>query len=228
MYKWLLFDVDDTLFDFDQAELVALQKTFKEFELPYQEAHLEEYHQINDQLWRDLERGKISQEKLKVRRFELFLETLNILTDPILVSRGYMKHLAASSDLWEGAEQLIETLAPQFQLAIITNGIAEVQHPRLQHSTIGKYFAEVIISEEVGAAKPDPKIFDAAFRKMGQPQKSDVLIIGDSLTSDIQGGINYGIDTCWFNTKGQKKPDALNITYEIHHLHQLSDILLQQ
>ncbi|MBU0596271.1 HAD-IA family hydrolase, partial [Candidatus Bipolaricaulota bacterium] len=127
--------------------------------------------------------------------------------------------------LIEGAERLVSSLAGRARLALITNGFAAVQRSRFARSTLTPFFEAVVISEEVGAAKPDPAIFDEAFRQMGNPAKDEVLMIGDSLTADIRGGIDYGIDTCWFNPHGGETPTDLEVTYDIRALDELLAIV---
>ena len=134
-----------------------------------------------------------------------------------------LDQLAQQAHLIEGAAELIQTLNGRYHLALITNGLADVQYPRLARSGLESYFSAVVVSDEVGVAKPNPGIFDVAFERMNQPAKNEVLIIGDSLSSDITGGITYGIDTCWYNPNGQSSD--LPITHKIKTLHQLNEIL---
>ncbi|HET6444154.1 MAG TPA: YjjG family noncanonical pyrimidine nucleotidase [candidate division Zixibacteria bacterium] len=224
-YRWLLFDADGTLFDYDYAETAALANSFRDFELPYRPDFAQEYREINGQIWRDFELGLIDQKSLRTRRFILLFNSLELDVDPESFSDIYLEHLSKGTYLIDHAEEVLEQLRPGFNLAIITNGLKDVQRPRFARSSIGTYFDVLVISEEIGAAKPDPAIFDAAFNLLGNPPRKEVLIIGDSLTSDIAGGANYGIDTCWFNPS-QKSPDiSLDIDYEITDLRQLLDIL---
>jgi 2-haloacid dehalogenase len=228
-YSWLLFDADGTLFDFDSAEAQALQLTLSQAGDHLEPAELASYRQafkrINGDLWRLFEDGGISQDTLKVARFAKLVDETGITADPVAMSTMYLANLAKNSDLLPGAESLLETLAGEYQMAIITNGLKAVQRPRFGRATITHHFAAIIISDEVGVAKPDPRIFDAAFDEMDQPQREEVLIIGDSLTSDIAGGINYGIDTCWYNPHGRPRPADMVIQYELQNLHQLTQIL---
>ena len=129
------------------------------------------------------------------------------------------------ADLIDGAYEVLQVLSTKSQIAIVTNGLQAVQRSRLAHSKIRGFITELIISEEVGAAKPQAAFFDAAFARCGNPLKRDVLIIGDSLTSDIQGGVDYGIDTCWYNSSGEAQPSGLSITYEIRLLSEIVEIL---
>ncbi len=224
-YKWLLFDADNTLFDFDQAETKALEKTFWHTGHAFDINFIDIYRRINKQIWQEFERGEIKQSELKVKRFAMFLEAIGLETDSDAFSQNYLHHLSRASDLIEGADTLLAALARQVEMLIITNGLKEVQRPRLAQSGLEHYFADIIISEEVGSAKPDRRIFDVAFEKMNHPAKEAVLIIGDSLTSDIQGGHDYGIDTCWFNPAEKCCDLDIEIRYEIRHLAGVLDII---
>jgi len=223
-YKWLMFDADGTLFDYYQAEENALRLTFEQLGYPFEAEHISTYRQINEKIWLEFEQGKIDQVRLRTRRFELLFEAINIQADAQAFSAQYLVNLSNRTDLMAGAEELVQALAEKCNLAIITNGLADVQRPRFKQSPIYPYIKAIIISEEVGAAKPNPQIFEVAFAEMNHPAKDEVLIIGDSLTSDIQGGINYGIDTCWFNPDG-KSNGQLACTYEISQLKQLLPLL---
>jgi YjjG family noncanonical pyrimidine nucleotidase len=225
-YKWLLFDADGTLFDYDQAESSALETTFRTFRLGFEPAYREVYRQINQQLWLEFEQGAVSSIVLRVRRFERLFANIGLEVDTQAFSDSYLLHLANSSQLMAGALEVVQALHPHYQLALITNGLKEVQRPRFAQSALKDYFAGLIISEEVGAAKPDRAIFEAAFVQMGHPHRAEALMIGDSLTSDIQGGYNYGIETCWFNPTHAPRPVNIASQYEITHLTELISLLL--
>ena len=225
-YKWLLFDADGTLFDYDRAEQSALKRTFADVELWYEPAYQEIYRRINHQLWLAFEQGAISSMSLRSKRFELLFAEIGIAVNPESFGNKYLSNLANASELMEGAFEVVQVLRKQYQLGLITNGLKDVQRPRLMGSALRDCFAVFVISEEVGAAKPDPAIFDIAFRQMGNPPRDQVLPIGDSLTSDIQGGTNYGIDTCWFNPAHAPRNDSAAIVYEISRLNDLLQILL--
>jgi 2-haloacid dehalogenase len=220
-YKWLLFDADGTLFDYDGAEAAALERTFEQVGLGFEPDYVAGYRQINKQIWLEFEQGTISQQRLRTRRFELLFEAAGIDSDPGAFGARYLRTLAEASQLVDGAEEIVKRLYGKAGLMIITNGLKDVQRPRLARSMIGGYFADVVISEEVGAAKPDGRIFDVAFAKMRHPKKQDVLMVGDSLTSDIKGGSDYGIDTCWFNPKRKPRDLKVEIRYEIEGLREL-------
>lgn len=224
-YQWLLFDADGTLFDFEQAETNALRGTFMDLNLPFNASGAETYSRINKQIWGDFENGRITSEALRTRRFELLFEELGITTDVEQFSQQYLVNLSQQTVLLDGTEETLRALAGAYNLAIITNGLKDVQRPRLALSTIGGYFKAVAISEEIGAAKPDPRFFAAAFEMIGNPPKDQALVIGDSLTSDIAGGNQFGLDTCWFNPQGKTLPPTYAVRYEILALKQLRDLL---
>lgn len=225
-YPWLCFDADGTLFDYNRAEAQALKNTFLTLSLPFEDAYLEEYRRINQGLWQALEQREITPDVLQSRRFHLLLESLQVSGTAEQMSSAYLEQLALCSDLVEGAYEVLQTLHGKSRIAIVTNGLQSVQRGRLARSRIRDFIDELIISEEVGAAKPHPGFFDSAFVRLGNPPKSDVLIIGDSLSSDIQGGLDYGLDTCWYNPSGQPLPARLRaITFEMKHLSELLELI---
>ena len=158
-----------------------------------------------------LEQQEITPAILRFRRFELLLESLQLSGSPDQMSPAYIEQLGICTDLIDGAYEVLDTLQRTCQVAIVTNGLQAVQRSRLAHSTIRHFISELIISEEVSAAKPQPAFFDAAFARTGHPPKSDVLIIGDSLSSDMQGGVDYGLYTCWYNPNAELQPGDLPI-----------------
>lgn len=224
-YPWLWFDADGTLFDYHRAEATALRYAFDSLHLPFEDSYLDTYREINQGLWQALERGEITQAVLRPRRFELLLEAIQLTASIDDMSRTYLEHLAICAELMEGAYEVLETLHRTSRIAIVTNGLQSVQRGRFARSTIRPFVDELIISEEIGAAKPNPSFFEIASARTGNPPKSDILLIGDSLTSDIQGGVNYGINTCWYNPSGEPRPADLASTYEIGYLRELLEIL---
>lgn len=224
-YRWLFFDADDTLFDYDLAEATALRRTFADSTLPFDEAYAPLYQRINSAIWRRFEAGLITSAALRVQRWtDLFAEA-GIQADPAAFSERYLGNLSQCADLTPDALAVVQALAPRYQMAIITNGLKQVQRPRLARSAVAPYFPVLAISEEIGAAKPDPRFFDAAFALAGQPARSEVLVIGDSLTSDIRGGLNYGLDTCWFNRKHLPADPACPSRYQVAELKDLLNLL---
>lgn len=224
-YKWLLFDADGTLFDYRTAEDSALKQNFAVHGLAFQPAHQQKYQTINHAFWQRFERKEVTPAELRVGRFrQLFAET-GIDYDADAFADTYLQQLAQQAQLLDGAAALMADLNGRYHLALITNGLADVQYPRLRRSGLEDYFQATIVSDEVGVAKPNAAIFDEAFVRMGHPAKSEVLIIGDSLSSDMRGGVDYGIDTCWFNENGRFAKNGLPIRYEIHRLTDLRAIL---
>jgi 2-haloacid dehalogenase len=224
-YPWLWFDADGTLFDYDRAERIALEKVFESLDTVFKDEYVEIYRRINKELWLALERHEISPEVLQVRRFELLVEATEVCCSPLHMSMAYVEQLAIRAELIDGAYDVVRALHAKCRVAIVTNGLQEVQYSRLAHSPLKDYVVDLIVSQEVGAAKPKLAFFEAAFTRLDCPAKSDVLIIGDSLTSDMKGGVDYGIDTCWYNPSREPRPVDLPITYEIEHLHGLLDVL---
>lgn len=224
-YDWLLFDADGTLFDFDAAESKALEFSFQDFKLPFEARSAAAYHEINRQIWQDFEAGRINADRLRTVRFERLFDALNLSAHapaPQVFSTLYLKNLAQAADLLPDAAAIIQTLVKTHHLALITNGLKDVQRPRLALSPIADAFELVAISEELGVAKPDPRFFDCVFSQIQNPPRARVLVIGDSLSSDIQGGNTYQLDTCWFNPMHKPASPTIPATYEIH---ALSDLL---
>lgn len=225
-YEVIIFDADETLFDFKKTERDALRNTMVEFDIEYDENHhLKVYKELNTAIWKELEEGLITQEKLKVERFKRLADKLNADFDEIQFTKAYTRHLSNGSFLYDDSIALVENLHKDYKLTIITNGLSEVQDNRIRKSIIAKYFQDIVVSEDVKVAKPDPKIFEHALNNINHTDKSKVLIVGDSLTSDIQGGINFGIDTCWYNPNKITNNTGIKPTYEISNLMELKDII---
>ncbi len=224
-YSWLLLDADGTLFDYDKAEALALKATFEAVGCQFEVGCVELYRAINGRLWQAFEQGSVTPDEIKIRRFEKLLEALDIRCDPELFSLTYLSQLAANADLLDGAEETLRILSRVVGLVLITNGLQAVQRSRLERSGIGDLFSDVVISEEVGFSKPHRGIFDIAFRRMNQPDRASVLMVGDSLTSDIQGGSDYGIDTCWYNPQRRPRHIDVCVQYEIEQISELLPIV---
>lgn len=228
-YTHLFFDADGTLFDFNTSEKKALEKAMQLLCGTWDNAFVQLYHQINKAAWKELEKKLITLDELKVLRFERFMEQANLVFDPAEMSRVYTGFLAQSDDLFPGALETLEELHKKYTLVLVTNGITEVQRGRVKATDTAKYFKTIVISEEAGVAKPDPAFFKIASDLSGKPSKENILVIGDSMTSDIQGARNYGIASCLivhphkevpvFN-EGDLKPDFI-----IRNFDQLKEIL---
>lgn len=224
-YPWLLFDADDTLFDYHRAETDALREAFVEQGFAFDPAWLSIYQRVNAAAWRALEAGAVTAARLRVLRFEDLSAELGLALDPAAFSTVYLRRLSMQAHLVDGAMAVVESLLPRHRLAIITNGLADVQRSRLARSPLASMIGPLVISEEVGAAKPDPAIFAVALERMGSPAPRDVLVIGDSLSSDIAGGIATGLDTCWVNPGARARGRGPAATYEIRHLEELPAIV---
>lgn len=207
-YEVVLFDADGTLFDFARAETYALELAFADSGLRYHPSYLSAYSAVNLEAWQQFERGEISSVQLRLVRFERFCSRAGIDAEPADLSRRYLSRLAEASFLMEGAAEVVRILRGNCRLAIVTNGLTDVQRGRFGRSPISSHFDEITISEEVGTQKPDPRIFAYTLDRMGHKDKRTVLMVGDSLSSDIQGGVNFGIDTCWFNPSGDASPPS--------------------
>jgi YjjG family noncanonical pyrimidine nucleotidase len=224
-YGWLLFDADGTLFDYDRAETTALSEAFGQIGVTFAPAWLADYRRINKAVWQALEQGQITPDALKVRRFELLLQTIGVAHPAADLSELYLQCLASRSDLIDGACELLQALQGRYRSVILTNGLRAVQRNRLARSRIRDYIAELIISEEIGHAKPAREFFDAAFARLGHPPKHEALMIGDNWSSDIEGAAKYGIDTCWYNPARLPRPGSPLINYEITSLRELLGLL---
>jgi len=225
-YEVILFDADDTLFDYSLAEAHALKSVFLEFQVDLLQSHIELYRSVNQQLWNDFEKGEITLDFLRHERFRKLFAEVKVELDAVHFSERYVHYLGEGSFLIEGSDVLIQQILHNgHRIAIITNGIKQTQHSRIGRSALAHSFEHIIVSEDTGFSKPQTGIFDFAFEKLNLINKSNVLMVGDSLTSDIQGGLNYGIDTCWYNPKRKLNRTSIIPTYEIHHLNELLQLL---
>lgn len=224
-YRWLLFDADGTLFDYDRAERVALEQALTQIGVAFVPGHLAAYQQINQALWQRVETGAITPGEVKVRRFEQLLDTIGMAHSPAALSARYLECLANCSELVADAAAALDVLQKKHQIAILTNGLTVVQRGRLARSVIRHHISDIIISEEIGTAKPAKEFFDTAFARLGHPSKREVLMIGDGWASDIEGAVQYGIDACWYNPTRKPRPANVEITREIASLHELTDWL---
>jgi 2-haloacid dehalogenase len=224
-YTWILFDADNTLFDYNRAETSALRSTFKELRIsPYTSTVQKAYRLINGKLFKEYENNRITSGRLRTERFAQLFSEMNIIADTKVFSNRYLAHLAECSILLPNALKTVRRLAKTYKLLLITNGLGDVQRPRIVNSELKNYFQDLVISDEVGCAKPDERFFDFAFDLMDQPPRDQVLVVGDSITSDIAGGTRYHIDTCWVNYHNQPCPAGIRPTYEISKIGQLPRI----
>ena len=226
-YEYLLFDADNTLFDFSLAEYISFGETCRKGDLPYSEELYRAYSEINDSLWKRIEKKEITLEFLKTERFRLLLVSMGWKDDEITLGKAeklrdtYVETLGKQACLVDGAEELCKALAGRYKMYLVTNGIGRIQRSRFGKSALKPYFDGIFISEEMGTAKPEKAYFDHVLREIGSPEREKCLVIGDSLTSDCDGAIASGLDICWYNPKNG---DAKNrtLTYTVT---KLSDII---
>ena len=225
-YKLLLFDADETLFDFKKTEAEALKKLFSSMNTDLElDVLLDTYKDINKNIWKEFEDGKISLASLKIERFERLCQSLNLSTNATQMGLDFEDYLGEGSYLYDETEDLLAYLSQNYKIGIVTNGLAKVQNKRIRNSKVSSYFEHVIISGEINLAKPDRKIFDYTLDLFNHTDRSSVLMIGDKLSSDILGGLNSKIDTCWFNSDKSINNLDINPTFEINNLSELKNIL---
>lgn len=227
MIRNVLFDLDDTLFDFHKAEKIALTKTLVHFGIDPTEETLALYSTINAAHWKRLELGEISREEVKVGRYRELFKTIGIKCDPVKATAYYESMLAIGHYFMPGAPELLEELYRKYRLYIVSNGTAKVQEGRIGSSGIAKYMDGIFISQILGANKPDKQFFDTCFAEIPDFSLSETVIIGDSLSSDIKGGINAGITTVWFNPKGIENDNDIKPDYTIKELSEVPGLLSQ-
>ena len=227
MIRNVLFDLDDTLFDFHKAEKIALTKTLVHFGIDPTEETLALYSTINAAHWKRLELGEISREEVKVGRYRELFKTIGVECDPVKATAYYESMLAIGHYFMPGAPELLEELYRKYRLYIVSNGTAKVQEGRIGSSGIAKYMDGIFVSQILGANKPDKQFFDICFAEIPDFSLSETVIIGDSLSSDIKGGISAGITTVWFNPKGIENDSDIKPDYTIKELSEVPGLLSQ-
>lgn len=225
MIDTVLFDLDNTLLDFNKAERKALTSALRQAGVEPSEEMLRRYSVLNLAQWKLLEQGKLTREEVKVRRYELLFQEYGITASAAETAGIYEKYLGIGHYFIEGAEELLQELFTDYRLYLVTNGTASVQKGRLESSDMGKYFQGIFISEDIGFCKPSREYFHCCFARIPDFHKENTVIVGDSLTSDIQGGINAGIRTIWFHPGNQEGEPGIVPDYEIRNLKELPGLL---
>ena len=224
MIEYLLLDLDDTILDFKKAEYIAIGKTIQEFGVEPTAEVRQRYHEINDWHWKQLELGNLTRKQVQVERFSVLFRELGRDVDAEYCAQKYMENLAVGHWFLPGAEEAVMELSKKYRLFLVSNGNAPVQKGRLTSANLYRFFEEVFISQDIGHNKPSKAYFDACFARIPGFDPDKALMVGDSLSSDILGGINAGIKTVWVNpdhkVSGDIKPD-----HEIEALHQLPALL---
>jgi 2-haloacid dehalogenase len=224
-YKTILLDLDHTLFDSDTSEWTAFAQALETAGIAEPMQHFTAYQTINLELWAAVERGEFSPQQVRTNRFERLVVQENFDADPLQLADDFVAGLGANGSLYDGAREVLENLSDKASMALVTNGLSEVQRARVDRLGIGEYFDAIVISAEVGAAKPGTEIFDIVFEALNFPSKESALMVGDSLSSDMQGGANYGIATCWYNPNGQSDQRADQVAHEISDLAELLGVV---
>ncbi len=225
-YEWLLFDVDNTLLDFSKASKESLFKTFLDHNMVCTEDIYKTYKVENAKVWIDFEDKKIDTETLKKIRFAGFFDLMGITKlDPFEFNTAYIKNMVAVSEAYTGAVELIKKVSDNHIVSIITNGLKEAQRPRLAHVGMIELFDSIVVSDEIGVAKPDVRFFEYTYNSIpNPPDKSKILVIGDNLMSDILGGQNFGVDTCWISHK-KENPSQIKPTFNINSVFDIESVL---
>ena len=225
MIEFLFLDLDDTILDFQKAEHIAIRKTLRHFGLEPEETVLARYTVINIAHWQMLERKELTREEVVVGRFRQLFREYDIEVDPVKVARRYEDDLSIGHYFLPGALEAVQKLSQSYKLYLASNGTAKVQAGRLASANIGPYFQEIFVSQEIGANKPDKLYFERCAQKIPGFDPNKAMMVGDSLTSDIQGGINAGMKTVWVNPKHKAHPEHIVPDYEIESLSQLPELL---
>ena len=224
-YSFLLFDADNTLLDFDENERVSLSKAFDRFGIPCDGKTVSLYHDINLMYWRLLAENKIGKEELLIKRFETLFEHIGIKADPFAVENFYREQLGQGCQVVPGALEVCRKLKGEYKLYVITNGVAKTQHSRLKGSGFEGLMDGIFISDEIGYDKPDVRFFEYVRDHIEGFEKQKALVIGDSLFSDIRGGVDFGLDTCYLNAYHKPNTTKTIPTYEIQDIVELLEIL---
>lgn len=224
-YPYLLFDADNTLFDFDRANRRAFHAVCEQFDIPDNDRTFRLYERCNNEMWAAFDRGECTKEFLVVQRFHNFLSAIGLNRDAEACNGVHLHTLSCCAFMLPYAEEVCCILSRSHKLYLVTNAVASVQRGRLAKSPIVPYITAAFISEEAGAAKPSPAYFNYVFARINGITRENCLVIGDSITSDIRGANAYGLPCCWYNPGHTGHPEGLRIDYEIDDLRQLYDIV---
>lgn len=226
-YKTLLFDVDDTLLDFQKAEKSALRMLFEEKGMSLTSEIEAQYKKINKSLWTAFEEGEINRDEVVNTRFSILFKEYGEEVDGILFENNYRSYLEEGNQLMEGALQFINQIQSEYDLYIVTNGISKTQDKRLRIAGLHALFQDIFVSEDTGYQKPMKEYFDYVFERIPNFAPEEGLIIGDSLSADMKGGYVAGIDTCWFNPEKKSNHSEIVPTYEVQNFEELHALLKQ-
>ncbi|WP_333496074.1 pyrimidine 5'-nucleotidase [Kluyvera sp. CHPC 1.251] len=223
-WDWIFFDADETLFTFDSFS--GLQRMFLDYSVTFTAEDFQDYQAVNQPLWVDYQNGAITSLQLQHQRFTSWAERLNV--KPGDLNDAFMNAMAEICAPLPGAVSLLNALKGNVKMGIITNGFTSLQQIRLERTGLREHFDLLIISEEVGVAKPDRRIFDYALEQAGNPDRSRVLMVGDTAESDIRGGMNAEWATCWLNAHQRPLPEGITPDWTVTSLHELELLLCKQ
>ncbi len=221
-YEWILFDADDTLFHFDAFS--GLRLMFTQFGVVFTDDDYQQYQAINKLLWVEYQNGAITAQHVQRHRFHVWADKLQMKAEDL--NHAFLLAMAEICAPLEGAVSLLNALRGKAKLGIITNGFTQLQQTRIERTGLKGYFDLLVISEQVGVAKPHGDIFKHAMSLMGNPNREKVLMVGDNPDSDILGGINAGLDTCWLNVDNRPAPENIVPKYQVSSLANLEALLL--
>ena len=225
MKKIVLIDLDNTLIDFNECARHSIINAFNELGFTYTDKVFETFITENVKIWKRLEKGEITKSQLRADRWNIILGKLGIDFDGTILEEMFENGVAKGAYAVDGAYELLDYLKDKYKLYIVSNGFRFVQESRLKIGSFEKYFEDVFVSEDIGIPKPAKEFFDYCFDKLGNPDKNDTILIGDSISADIIGGISYGIDTVWFNKNNEELPDNITPTYTVNTLKEIQKIL---
>lgn len=224
-YEFILIDLDETVFDFKQAERIALANTLRAYGLEPTPEVVSRYKAINRRLWEQLELGEVTRQQVLEDRFGKLFESYGLEVDKAACGAAYGDGLSIKHYYLPGAEEALEKLQGKYRLFIASNGTASVQRRRMDSADLYRFFEDIFISQEIGAEKPNPEFFEGAFARIPGFDKSRAMIVGDRISSDIVGGNNAGIATCWVNASGESHDPGVRVDYEIKSLAELPELL---
>lgn len=225
MKKIILLDLDNTIIDFNECARHSIMGIFEDLSFPYDENVFNTFICENVKIWKRLELGEIDKPFLRANRWNIILEKLGIDYDGTIIEERFENGVATGAYPVEGAYELLDYLHPKYDIYIVSNGFRFVQESRVKIGNYDKYFKELFLSEDIGIQKPDIRFFNYCYEKIGCPPKEDLILIGDSLSADIKGGNNFGIDTIWFNKNGDAPSDIIKPTYTVEKLKDIEKIL---
>ncbi len=225
MKEIILIDLDNTLIDFNECARHSIINIFDELGFTYTEKVFETFICENVKIWKRLEKGEITKADLRANRWNIILGKLGINYDGTIIEEKFENGVAKGAYAVEGAYELLNYLYAKYDLYIVSNGFRFVQESRLKIGDFRKYFKDIFLSEDIGIQKPAKEFFDYCFSKLENPEKETVILIGDSLSADINGALNYGLDCIWFNKNAEELPVSIKPTYMVNTLKEIMKIL---